>query len=135
MHTTFFGLIHFFILPSVLTEGNHPLVAMLIHRLIHYFHGGLVGNDSGILVKAITCLIWPHAMVLKIFALFALAIFLNVLDECTYKIPSQPLQLHTIFDLNAIPLVEKYHNYYVCGLAFDLIKWYFKHYEFSFVNG
>ena len=70
-----------------------------------------------------------------IFALFALAIFLNALDEHTYTIPPQSSQLHAIFDLNEIPLVECYHNCYVHGLAFDLIDWYnFEHYEFSYVN-
>jgi hypothetical protein len=133
LHATLFGLIHSFILPSVLTEGNHPPVAMLIRRLIHYFHGALVGNDPSEDDHMLDLASRNGAQ--DIFALFALAIFLNALDERTYTIPAQSPQLHAIFDLNAIPLVERYHNCYVRGLAFDLMEWYFEHYEFSLVNG
>ena len=65
--------------------------------------------------------------------MFTLAIFLNILDEHIYIIPLESLELHNIFDLNTILLVEQYHNCYVC-VTFNVIKWYFENYKFSYSN-
>lgn len=130
LHSTLFGLIHSFILPSFLTEGKHPPVVMLVRRLIHYFHNALVANDPDESDHMLDLASQKGAQ--DIFALFALAIFLNVLDERTYIFSPESLQLHDSFDLNEIPFVERYHNCYARGLAFDLVEWYFENYEFSY---
>jgi hypothetical protein len=77
-----------------------------------------------------------------LFALFAMAMFSNALDQRTYM----PFQ-HTIdkpstnereeqwkIDLNAIPLLERRHYSYTRGLAFDLLHWFFNRFGFSKPN-
>ena len=71
-----------------------------------------------------------------------LAIFLNVLDERTYKLsletyqdnPIALQQSYDIFDLNAIPVIERYHLSYTRGLSLYLLEWVFENYVFSSVE-
>ena len=75
-------------------------------------------------------------------SLVTLAIFLNVLDERTYKLsletyqddPIALQQSYDIFDLNAIPVIERYHLSYTRGLSLDLLEWVFENYVFSSVE-
>jgi hypothetical protein len=72
-------------------------------------------------------------------SLVALAIFLNVLDERTYQLsletyqedPVTLQQSYDIFDLNAIPVIERHHFCYTRGLSLDLLEWFFENYSFS----
>jgi hypothetical protein len=73
------------------------------------------------------------------FSLYVIALFLNVFDDRTYKIPPiSANQSHEslkkcqeFFDLNAILVIERYHMCYTRGLALDLIRWFFNRYSFS----
>jgi hypothetical protein len=77
-----------------------------------------------------------------LFALATIAIFLNVFDERTYQLssnthqadPATLQQCHDIFDLNAIPVIERYHLCYTRGLSLDLLEWFFENYSFSSVD-
>ena len=39
-----------------------------------------------------------------------------------------------IFDLNAIPVIKRYHFCYTRGLSLDLLEWFFENYSFSSVE-
>jgi hypothetical protein len=72
-------------------------------------------------------------------SLVAIAIFLNAFDERSYVPSSDTVQddptilqqCHTVFDLNAIPVVERHHLCYTRGLALDLMAWFFENYFFT----
>lgn len=74
-----------------------------------------------------------------LFSLFAATMLLNVFDQRTYQIPStsanQPHdileKIQDLYDLNAIPVVERHHFCYTRGLVLDLVFWVFDHYSFS----
>jgi len=74
-----------------------------------------------------------------LFSLVSMAIFLNVLDERTYQLSSDTpqedrsvlRQYYDVFDLNAIPVVERHHLCYTRGLSIDLLEWFFENYSFS----
>jgi hypothetical protein len=79
--------------------------------------------------------------VLDLFSLFAITVFFNVLDERTYQFPAGSQEddasierRQKIFDLNAIPVIERYHLCYTRGLSLDLINWFFENYQFSHVD-
>jgi hypothetical protein len=75
-------------------------------------------------------------------SLVALAFFLNILDERTYQLSTEAYQdnpvalqqCHETFDLNAIPVIERFHLCYTRGLALDLLEWFFENYSFSSVE-
>jgi hypothetical protein len=77
-----------------------------------------------------------------LFSLVAMAIFLNALDERTYRLSSETYQedptilqqCHDVFDLNAIPVIERHHLCYVRGLSIDLLNWFFEHYAISSID-
>ena len=49
MHTLYeslMGMIHTFVLPSLLTEGKNLPFTIFVHQLVHYMHNTLVMNDS-----------------------------------------------------------------------------------------
>ena len=77
-----------------------------------------------------------------LFALVTMAIFLNVLDERTYQLSLEAYQeelnilqmCHNIFDLNAIPVIERHHLCYTRGLSIDLLEWFFENYSISSVE-
>jgi hypothetical protein len=74
-----------------------------------------------------------------LFALFAMALFGNVLDKRTYMpfvhgVNDPSLEEHQEqkdSDVNAISLLERRHYAYARGLAFDLIFWFLNHFGFS----
>ncbi|KAF8810356.1 hypothetical protein BYT27DRAFT_7070461, partial [Phlegmacium glaucopus] len=76
------GAIHTFILPSLLTEGEKPPFIMFAHCLVHYFHNVFILNNSS--DRAHLPALSTLDGVQDLFTLFAIAIFLNVLDERTY---------------------------------------------------
>ena len=137
MHATLFGAIHSFILPSVLTEGKNPPSGLFIRRIVHYFHNAFVLEDSSDTehLPSLTNMDGVQAII----SLFTLAIYFNVLDERTYEFPSGApmtdhntlLACHQLYDLNAIPVIERHHACHARGLAFDLVNWLFDHYAFS----
>ena len=43
-------------------------------------------------------------------------------------------QCHVLFDLNAIPIVERYHLCYTRGLSFNLLGWFFENFSFSSID-
>jgi hypothetical protein len=67
-----------------------------------------------------------------LFALFAMAIYGNVFDKCTYMpfinsvddLEEDELKNQKESDINAIPLIERHHYCYTRGLAFDLLFWF-----------
>ena len=71
-----------------------------------------------------------------LFALFALALFSNVFNKQTYMSfiygingPSpQEWEQQQKDNLNTVSLFERRHYYYMQGLTFDLIIWFFNHY-------
>jgi len=74
-----------------------------------------------------------------LFALFAMAIFGNVFDKCTYLPFIHSVNGPTLKEceqqkeanINAIPLLERRHYCYTRGLAFDLIFWFLNQFGFS----
>ncbi|KIM38064.1 hypothetical protein M413DRAFT_13028 [Hebeloma cylindrosporum] len=150
---TLYGIIHSFILGSAISDENAPRSALYVRRIIHYLHTSLVvhdrrsnededdyhhlltfqdlKNDAGEVVREA----WHDLN--AFFSLFALAIFINALDERTYmpfaqaasSLTPEDQQRQLEMDLNAIPHIERRHCCYVRGLAFDLVYWFFNHYE------
>lgn len=73
-----------------------------------------------------------------LFALFAMAMFANVLDKRTYMplvsgvdepSPTE-LEDQKVSDINAIPLLERRHYAYGRGLANDLLNWFLNQFGF-----
>jgi hypothetical protein len=131
------GRIHSFVLPTLLTEGKNPPFSIYIRRIVHYMHNAYVMNDSSDRSHLLPLSSLDDAR--DIFALATMAILLNVFDERTYQLssdthqadPTALQQCHDIFDLNAIPVVERYHLCYTRGLSLDLLEWFFENYSFS----
>ena len=143
MHTLYeslMGMIHTFVLPSLLTEGKNLPFTIFACWLIHYMHNALVMNDSSNKehFPNISTLDSAH----NLFALAIIAISLNVFDKRTDLLLLDTLepdienlqQCQDSFDLNAIHVVEHYHSCYTRGLALNLIHWFLKSYLFSIVN-
>ena len=137
LYETLVGQIHSFILPTLLTEGTKPPLSIFIRRIVHYMHSAYVMNDSSDGSHLLRLSSLDDAR--DLFSLISMAIFLNVLDERTYRLslesPQERLptlqQCHELFDLNAIPVIERHHLCYVRGLSFDLLEWFFENYSFS----
>jgi hypothetical protein len=131
------GQIHTFILPSVLTEGTDPPFALFVRRVVHYLHNSYVKNDSSDRGHLLTFTTMDDTR--DLLSLVTIAIFLNALDERSYVPSSDTVQddptilqqCYTIFDLNAIPVVERHHLCYIRGLALDLLAWFFENYFFT----
>jgi len=131
------GIVHTFVLPSLLTERDSPPFTLFIRRLIHYMHNGFVMDDSS--DREHLPSLSTMDGVRDLFALATIAIFLNVLDERTYQYPVDSIErdpavlkrCHDAFDLNAIPVVERCHLCYTRGLAFDLVDWVYENFTFS----
>lgn len=129
--------IHSFILPSLLTEGENPPLTIFARRIVHYMHNAYVVNDSSDRSHLLSFSTMDDAR--DLFSLITIAIFLNVFDERTYQLSSDAFQehptnfqqCHEVFDLNAIPVIERLHLCYTRGLSFDLLIWFFQHYSFS----
>jgi len=74
-----------------------------------------------------------------LFALFAMALYANVLDKRTYmpfihsvnELSPQEREEQRDSDINAISLLERRHYCYTRGLAFDLLFWFFNNYSFA----
>ena len=136
------GLIHTFILSSVITQGEGPRLSTFIRRLVHFFHNSFVLD--GLDEREMDHLPSFSSMngVKDLFSLYAIVMFLNVLDERTYRISPFLVNLsrddlqscQEIFDLNAIPVVERYHNCYIRGLLAGILRWFFERYSFSDCN-
>jgi hypothetical protein len=137
LYETLIGKIHAFVLPSVLTEGTDPPFALFVRRVVHYMHNSYVKNDSSDHGHLLPLTTMDDAR--DLLSLVAIAIFLNAFDERTYMPSSDAVQdnptivqeCHTIFDLNAIPVVERHHLCYVRGLALDLLVWFFENFFFT----
>ena len=137
LYETLIGKIHSFILPSLLIEGRDPPFALFARRLVHYMHNTYVKNDSSDKGHLLSFTTIEDAR--DLLSLVAIAIFLNVFDERTYSPSSETFQdnptilqqCHTVFDLNAIPVVERHHLCYTRGLALDLLAWFFENYSFT----
>jgi hypothetical protein len=131
------GRIHSFILPSLLTEGKPPPFTTFIRRIVHYLHNAYVVNDSSDQSHLLSLSSLDDAR--DFLALISTAFFLNVLDERTYQLsldihqenPIALQQCHNVFDLNAIPIVERHHLCYTRGISLDLLEWYFENFSFS----
>jgi hypothetical protein len=131
------GRIHSFVRPTLLTEGKNPPFLIYIRRIVHYMHNAYVMNDSSDRSHLLPLSSLDDAR--DLFALATMAILLNVFDERTYQLssdthqtdPTALQQCHDIFDLNVIPVVERYHLCYTRGLSLDLLEWFFENYSFS----
>jgi hypothetical protein len=131
------GLIHTFILPSLLTEGKHPPFSMFARRLMHYFFNSFVLDDPS--DKDHLPVLHTMEGARDLLSLFVIVMFLNVLDERTYELAPttiyQPLDVlekcQVLYDLNSIPVIERHHLSYTRGLALDLVHWFFEHYSIS----
>lgn len=131
------GLIHSFVLPSLVTEGKKPQLTIFARRMVHYMHNAYVLNDSSDREHLLSFTSMDD--VRDFFSLLAIAHLLNVFDERTYQLSSDTLQedrtvlqqCHDVFDLNAIPIVERHHICYTRGLAIDLLNWFFENYYIS----
>lgn len=140
LYETLIGRIHTFILPSLLTEGKSPPFTTFVRRVVHYMHNAYVVNDSSDRSHLLSFSSLDDAR--DLLTLVAMAIFLNVLDERTYQMsmgtnqedPTSLQQCHDIFDLNAIPVIERHHLCYTRGLSLDLLDWFFENYSFSSVE-
>jgi hypothetical protein len=133
-------LIHSFILPSLLTEGEHPPFTIFARRIVHYLHNAFVLRDPGDVDHLPSFSTMDGVQ--DLFSLFVITIFLNVLDDRTYQFPPGMLEenpqylqrCHIIFDLNVIPLIERHHLCYTRGLVFSLIRWFFDNYKISRID-
>ena len=140
LYETLMGIIHTFILPSLLTEGDNLPLTIFARQIIHYRHNAYVMNDSSDREHLLSFSSMDDAR--DLFSLTTIAIFLNVLDERTYQFSSEAIennavirqQCHVLFDLNAIPIVERYHLCYTRGLSFDLLGWFFENFSFSSID-
>jgi hypothetical protein len=140
LYETLIGQIHSFVLPSLLTEGKRPQLTIFARRMVHYMHNAYVLNDSSDREHLLSFTTMDD--VRDIFSLITLAIFLNVFDERTYQLPSDTFQkdhaillrCHDVFDLNAIPVVERHHLCYTRGLSIELLNWFFQYYTISSVE-
>lgn len=140
LYETLIGRIHSFVLPSFLTEGKEPSFSTFLRRIVHYMHNAYVLNDSSDRSHLLTFSTLDDAR--DLFSLVTIAIFLNVLDDRTYELSSDTYQedntvlqqCQEVFDLNAIPVIERYHLCYTRGLSFDLLNWFFENYSFSSDN-
>lgn len=135
-YETLMGQIHSFALPSLLTEGKTPPLTTFIRRIVHYMHNAYVANDSSDQSHLLSFSSLDD--VRDFFALVAMAIFLNVFDERTYQLSLETRQdlainqqCHDIFDLNAIPIIERHHLCYTRGIALDLLEWFLENFSFS----
>ena len=114
-HDSLYGCIHTFILPSLLTEGKEP---SFTHCIVHYFHNSFLLNnqDKGDHLSNLCAM----DGVGDLFSLFAASMFLNVFDDQSYQsLLISANQTHDslqkvqdLFDLNAIPVVERLHFCY-----------------------
>lgn len=137
LYETLMGRIHSFILPFLLTEGKNPPFTIFARRMVHYMHNAYVVDDSSDRSHLLSFSTLDD--VRDLFSLITIAIFLNVFDERTYQLSSDGFQehptilqqCHEVFDLNAIPVIERLHLCYTRGLSFDLLNWFFQHYSFS----
>ena len=140
LYETLIGRIHSFVLPALLTEGKNPPFTIHIRRIVHYMHSAYIVNDSSDRSHLLPFSSMDDAR--DLFSLATIAIFLNVFDERTYQLssdthqagPTALQQCHDIFDLNAIPVIERYHLCYTRGLSLDLLEWFFENYSFSNVD-
>ena len=140
MYESLMGRIHSFVLPSLFTDGRNPPFSIFVRRIVHYMHNAYVVNDCSDRSHLLSFSSADDAR--DLFSLVALAIFLNVLDERTYQLsleayqddPVALQQSYDIFDLNAIPVIERYHFCYTRGLSLDLLEWFFENYSFSSVE-
>ena len=140
LYETLVGLIHSFVLPSLLTEGKKPPLTIFARRLVHYMHNSYIVNDSSDRSHLLSFSTLDDAR--DLFSLVTVAIFLNVLDDRTYQLSSETFQedpavlqqCHDFFDLNAIPVVERHHLCYTRGLSIDLLNWFFENYSFSSID-
>ncbi|KIM35727.1 hypothetical protein M413DRAFT_32284 [Hebeloma cylindrosporum] len=156
LSSSIYGLIHGFILGTSAADADDILPGLFIRRLLHYLHTSYVVNnlvntdddyhhlltfndikdEEGCVVKK------GVDDVKALFALFAMAVFANVLDERTYmpfvhtvEGPSaEERQVQKANDINAIPLLERRHYCYARGLAIDLLRWFFNHYSLAKPN-
>lgn len=134
LQDSLFGVIHTFILPSLLTEGENPEFSIIARRMVHYFHNALVLNDSSDTEHLPSLSTMDE--VGDFFCLFIIAIFLNGLDQRTYQVSTEIanfdedtlLQCHKIYDLNAISVLERHQLCQIRGLAMDLIFWFSANY-------
>lgn len=135
LQDTLFGLIHAFVLPSLLTEGEKPDFSVFARCIVHYFHNALMLDDfcaRDHLPDFSTIDGVRHFV-----ALFHLALFLNALDERTYQLTGNVsdrdedslLLCQQRYNLNAIPMLERHQICYIRGLAMDLVYWFFAHYK------
>lgn len=137
---TLIGQIHAFVLPSLATEGKRPQLAIFARRMVHYMHNAYVLNDSSDREHLLSFTNMDD--VRDFFSLLTIAHFLNVFDERTYQLSSDTLQedravlqqCHDVFDLNAIPIVERHHMCYTRGLTIELLNWFFANYSISSVE-
>lgn len=140
LYETLLGQIHSFVLPSLLTEGKKPQLTIFARRMVHYMHNAYVLNDSSDRDHLLSFTTMDD--VRDIFSLITLAMFLNAFDERTYHLPLDTfqgdreilLQCHDLFDLNAIPVVERHHLCYTRGLSIELLNWLFQYYTISSVE-
>ena len=140
LYETLIGLIHLFVLPSLLTEGKKPPLTIFACRLVHYMHNSYVVNDSSDRSHLLSFSTLDDAQ--DLFSLVTVATFLNVLDDRTYQLsletfqedPAVLQQCHDFFDLNAIPVVERHHLCYTHGLSINLLNWFFENYSFSSID-
>jgi hypothetical protein len=110
---------------------------IFVRRLIHYLHNSWVEHDSSD-TDHLPALSTMNG-VRNLFSLFVIAVFANVLDERTYKLPTDSFgqdltQCYQVFDYNAIPIVERHHLCHARGLTFDLIRWFHDHYSLSYID-
>lgn len=140
LYETIMGEVHSFVLPSLLVEGKLPSLTIFIRRIVHYMHNAYVTNDSSDRSHLLTFSTLDDAR--DLFSLIATAILLNALDDRTYELSSETYQedpthlqqCHDMFDLNAIPVVERHHLCYTRGLSIDLLNWFFENYSFSSID-
>lgn len=140
MYESLIGQIHSFILPSLLTEGKFPPLSTFVRRIVHYMHNAHVINDSSDRGHLLSFSSLDD--VRDLFSLVTMAIFLNVFDERTYQQSPEVFQenptilerCHVLFDLNAIPVVERHHLCYTRGLSLDLLNWFFQNYSFACID-
>ena len=119
-----------------MTEGEKPCFSTFARRLVHYLHTSFVLDDPSDREHLPNLSTMDGAK--DMLSLYAIALFLNAFDDRTYKTPPiSANQSHEtlkkcqeFFDLNAIPVIERYHMCYTRGLALDLIRWFFNQYSF-----
>ncbi|KAF9470417.1 hypothetical protein BDN70DRAFT_781157, partial [Pholiota conissans] len=140
MKDTLCGLVHSFVAPDFLTNGEQTESRYLLRQMVTFYFLGLVQNKRDDEVQPATnSRVNTMDAVEDLFAVCTLAIFSNVLNPLSYQHPKyqkgvdltdEQIQEMVTFDRNAMTFQERAACAYSRGLAYKILDWFASLYEF-----